>query len=90
MALDVAKYKNDLRTAAESAKAALPAKAPDDPERKRRVAELQTKWSGLAAHEAELGRRLADGEPVADTLLTEIDALKTKVRAELATFGITV
>ena len=93
MALNLTTYKSSLVTAATAAKTADDAKLAGDPAFKTtRIAELQAKWDGLKAQEAEIGRALA-ADPATkqhDALLTEIDKLKTDVSAKLAALGVTV
>ena len=89
MAIDLAKYKNDLKTAASAEKTALVAAAANDPKKLARIAELNAKWQGLKDQEAEIGQKLADDPAFKpdDVLLTEIDELKTATSAELVSLG---
>jgi hypothetical protein len=90
--LDLVAYKASLKAAAETKRDAIKTKPVDDPERLARVKELQAKWDGLKAQEAEIGAKLAE-DPTArvdDNLLKEIDRLKQAVSAELTALGVTV
>jgi len=89
MALDLTAYKTTLKTRAQAVKTTFDALAANAPQKLARIAELNAKWQGLKGQEAEIGRHLADDATFKadDTLLMEIDTLKTKVSAELVTLG---
>lgn len=89
MALDLTAYKASLKTAAQTKQSALVSAAADDPKKLARIAELNVKWQGLKDQEAEIGALLVKDTSYKadDALLTEIDALKTKVSAELVSLG---
>jgi hypothetical protein len=92
MVFDVEKHKGDLKTAAQARIAALVAAPANDPARQRRVDALTSKWYGLKSQEEAIGQSLADDPnyKADDKLLAEIDRLKTSVKADLATMGVSL